>query len=488
MNQAHELESLVEVLARSKLMPELVVIEHADARDMALVLHRRGIAVVIALPGSSAATSRFLDVFYTQLHNGESLVMAVRAAREESLRQGDKVGMQIECYGDANWRFHMHGGDIGGQHKSRRMRLLVTGIDEHFGWLGESVRRVFGQHTEIEFDFLSHDAAITEMANVFGREWPQLDRWDAILFFIGGEQNTVPLRSRNGLEKPSPQEAVYREATRQGKEVIGFVRSAATEFGEPASSESEIAFAEKLMREGQATRFHSRSELLSAAQRCVEQLKTEFASHGEIRQTLRPAAEAPDTVLASGHWVLVAGSGNKSALSKKLTITCKNLGQALALAGLKLVTGGWQGVDEAVARSFADELDRLFIPVDDRLLQVTPNNKSPAFKRGTVVQVQTGIAEYEECVKWASYLVMIGGHGGTERVATFAQKSGCTILPLADTGGDASRFHKQIHALEPDARQPLLDDEMVARLGAAAPEVGGTVVDLILDLQRTRQK
>jgi predicted Rossmann-fold nucleotide-binding protein len=50
--------------------------------------------------------------------------------------------------------------------------------------------------------------------------------------------------------------------------------------------------------------------------------------------------------------VLVAGTGRLSAFSNELKETAQHLGKQLAAHGYGLVTGGWSGVDETVARAF----------------------------------------------------------------------------------------------------------------------------------------
>ena len=110
------------------------------------------------------------------------------------------------------------------------------------------------------------------------------------------------------------------------------------------------------------------------------------------------------------------------------------LGEKLARGGYGLVTGGWPGVDELTARSFARELERESTPLEDRLIQVVVDDKLPAFPAGNLVLVRRGEEEWTEPVKRSDAVVLIGGVGGTWSTGEYALKFGRIVFPLADTG------------------------------------------------------
>lgn len=197
-----------------------------------------------------------------------------------------------------------------------------------------------------------------------------------------------------------------------------------------------------------------------------------------------PSSVEPDT--GRDVWVLVAGTGNKNVLSAKLARTCEAVGRELALGGYRLITGGWRGVDAAVARSFVETLTLKGTSPDGRLLQVVVEGKTPAFDAGEVLTVEKGSAEYAVCVDRASYLIMLGGYDGTEMVAEYALKSGRVVLPVADTNGAARRLHGTISALPAAQRQQGITDDLLERLAAKAPQAGVTVVHIIDELERQR--
>jgi len=238
---------------------------------------------------------------------------------------------------------------------------------------------------------------------------------------------------------------------------------------------------QRVLDEHLLTRVRSRNDLVKAVNRYIDKWRGELHTHGNIVPKTRTQVPGPGD---RDMWVLVAGTGKKSALSKKLANTCQRLGLELARAGFRLVTGGWQGVDEAVAASFAGELDVLQLPVEERLMHVVPSGKVPAFGRGRILTVEQGISEYTECVERARYVVVLGGYGGAERVGNFALGAGCTVLPLADTGGDARLLHYQIYHRDPHERPPLVTQAVLTALREPAPAVATAVGNMMVELDR----
>ena len=152
------------------------------------------------------------------------------------------------------------------------------------------------------------------------------------------------------------------------------------------------------------------------------------------------------------NWVLVAGTGLKTKLSQKLAKTCDTLGIVLARSGYGLINGGWPGVDEAVARSFVHELERTntSIQFDKWLTHVIARGETPTFSPGQIVEVTAGEEEYVESLTRASFVVLIGGAGGTMEIAERAHSAGKVVLPLANTGGDAARYFQRMESRRGD--------------------------------------
>jgi hypothetical protein len=117
------------------------------------------------------------------------------------------------------------------------------------------------------------------------------------------------------------------------------------------------------------------------------------------------------------------------------------LGQLLAEGNFGLVTGGWKGVDETVARSFAHKVDARGLSLEDRLTQVIAETAKPAFPAGNLVLVKRGREEWTEAIRLVDAVVLISGKGGTGKTGRIALDSGKAIFPLADTGGDAMELY-----------------------------------------------
>jgi hypothetical protein len=140
-------------------------------------------------------------------------------------------------------------------------------------------------------------------------------------------------------------------------------------------------------------------------------------------------------------WVLVAGTGSTN-LPPVCVEAAQAVGRLLAEAGYGLVTGGWAGVDYVVAASFVQALaDPPGREPPNWLTQVVPRGSVPDFPGGLVVEVPAGVAEYLLSVRLADTVVLIGGLGGTLRLARQAWEMGKPVLPLAWTGGDAEQAH-----------------------------------------------
>ncbi|RTQ30652.1 CHAT domain-containing protein [Variovorax gossypii] len=185
-------------------------------------------------------------------------------------------------------------------------------------------------------------------------------------------------------------------------------------------------------------------------------------------------------------WVLVAGTGDKSKLSAKLARTCKDLGVGLARGGYGLVTGAWPGVDQAVIRSFVDELelDVPNAPLDARLMHVMTRSRKPPSQAGQLKRVTKGEEEYTESIRHAQFVVLVGGSGGTLEIGERARAAGRPVLPLADTGGAARTFHRLL-TTDQEAPGSEKDTPMNLKvLAAPAPVVVGHVLDMLELLTR----
>lgn len=141
-------------------------------------------------------------------------------------------------------------------------------------------------------------------------------------------------------------------------------------------------------------------------------------------------------------WILVAGTGSKTGtLAARIQFACSALGQELARAGFGLITGGWPGVDELVAKGFAQELGLDDHVLAQRFIQFMTPKQARLSPYGSMATIKPGRAEYSEPIAKCDAVILVGGLGGTLQVAKMADKAGRLVLPLAASGGDAAKFH-----------------------------------------------
>jgi predicted Rossmann-fold nucleotide-binding protein len=179
--------------------------------------------------------------------------------------------------------------------------------------------------------------------------------------------------------------------------------------------------------------------------------------------------------------VLVAGTGKSRAFTDAQRDTAQRLGVLLSQHRCGLVTGGWPGVDDVVARAFADGIQRAGLPLEDYLVQVVRDGATPAFGAGDLMIVHARSAEWTEAIERCDAIVLIGGVGGTRTTGMLGIEAGRLVLPLADTGGDAMEMY--LHMLEhwDDAAMAPVTRKAFQTLSRPAP----TVVDQLPALLAT---
>ena len=202
----------------------------------------------------------------------------------------------------------------------------------------------------------------------------------------------------------------------------------------------------------------------------------ERPSFGKTAETTSPPHSQPQK------WILVAGTGRLSTFSEKLRTTSEDLGQQLALNQFGVVTGGWQGVDDTVARAFAREIAARAYPLEDFLTQIVVDNenKLPAFPAGNLIIVKDGsIEEWTEGIDRATAVILIGGVGGTWRTGELAVERGKPVFPLADTGDDAKKFYMHMLRSWDRIRMPNITRSQFQVVAREAPKVVADVISLL---------
>lgn len=146
--------------------------------------------------------------------------------------------------------------------------------------------------------------------------------------------------------------------------------------------------------------------------------------------------------------VLVAGSAR--GLNEEAKRATRFVGAGLARHGFGLITGAWRGVDEETATAYLRELRAAGLDPVGRYLQVHdrrgwhPLTGFDVADRRLRLDVEGDEASYRECVDRCQAGILIGGLGGTKRVAFELIGSGRPVFPLPLTGGDALEAYAEI--------------------------------------------
>lgn len=187
----------------------------------------------------------------------------------------------------------------------------------------------------------------------------------------------------------------------------------------------------------------------------------------------------PAPSIAPNPWVLVAGTGATRGFSAELETLSRKLGERLMLAHCGLITGGWKGVDEWVARSFADTASKRGFPLEDALLQVIVRTDIPAFTAGQLIFVSKGREEWDEPIRRADIVVLLGGLGGTKETGKRALKMKKPVLPIADSGGDAKEIYVEMLRDWPSLAWMDIPEGDFRRLGRQASSAVEVAAELV---------
>jgi len=175
-------------------------------------------------------------------------------------------------------------------------------------------------------------------------------------------------------------------------------------------------------------------------------------------------------------WVLVAGA-EKWPKGQNLAPWAQEVGAALADARFGLVCGGWPGVDEAVTAAYLKVLEHRAADPARFVRQIIEPDRKPLFDLPTTIKTRSVAESITRSIEAADAVVMIGGAGGTARIGREALAAGLPVLPLPQTGGDASKFFANL-----DQKTPRLKTTATNRLDAFE-----TLQSLSVPLKKIRQ-
>ena len=166
-----------------------------------------------------------------------------------------------------------------------------------------------------------------------------------------------------------------------------------------------------------------------------------------------------EAVLPHGARVAVLGSTDFWHADSERT--CSRIGRLLAgIPGLVLLTGGVQGIGEAVGRNFFQA--RRDSGQEPRVYHVLPEGEE-AWDYGVTVFAGLGMTERREVLGRLSgvFLVVEGGPGAGHE-ADIAAAHGAVVIPVGRSGGYAAALYARMR------RPPAIDAGTWAVLGSSA--------------------
>ncbi len=214
------------------------------------------------------------------------------------------------------------------------------------------------------------------------------------------------------------------------------------------------------------------------------------ASEMDIHQSWTFGIEDSWPLPAKDKWILLAGTGEEK-LPESTRWMAEALGIELAKEGYGLMVGGWPGVDEVGAKAFASQLAAMGISDRERLRQVIETSQAVRYAVGELERLPSPWLSftnswYDEAVKRADALIIIGGNAGTERLRKAAAKAGKPIFPLPATGGVAKETDDAMVAAH--GGTPPLPDAIRARIAdpASATKIAVDVLSALDEILRSR--
>ena len=117
-------------------------------------------------------------------------------------------------------------------------------------------------------------------------------------------------------------------------------------------------------------------------------------------------------------------------------------------------------------------------PIEDALVLVVVRTESPAFAAGQLVFVERGKEEWDEPIRRADVVLLLGGLGGTKETGRRALEMRKPVLPIADTGGDAKEMYIEMLMGWPALGWMGVSEREFQRLGRPASSAIDAAVEL----------
>jgi hypothetical protein len=165
-----------------------------------------------------------------------------------------------------------------------------------------------------------------------------------------------------------------------------------------------------------------------------------------------------DALLPHGPRVAILGSTDFWHADSERT--CAEIGRLLAgVPGLTLLTGGVEGIGEAVGRNFFQARRKL--GQEPRVYHVLPEGE-PAWDYGETLFAGADMTERREILgRLSALFVMVEGGPRAGHEAEVASASGAVVIPVGRSGGYATTLYGRV------GRPPAIDADTWTILGAS---------------------
>ena len=157
--------------------------------------------------------------------------------------------------------------------------------------------------------------------------------------------------------------------------------------------------------------------------------------------------------------------------------TCTEVGRLLtAIPGLILLTGGVEGIGEAIGRSFSQACRERGI--EPRIYHVLPEGEEP-WDYGQTLFAGADMTERREVLgRLARLYLLVEGGPRAQHEVEVAWNQGATVLPVGRSGGYAAALFAQMNRPNP------LDAETWEVLGSSASSAEQTARAVVQVVQR----
>jgi hypothetical protein len=188
----------------------------------------------------------------------------------------------------------------------------------------------------------------------------------------------------------------------------------------------------------------------------------------------------PPPLQRIGKRILVVGTALYQ-LPSPVIHAARAIGQALALAGFDLMSGGCQGVDYLVAEAYVHAVQTRLANVEQRFTQVVQQWRDPAFPGGWIERVNSDSEWTGRVTKSADAVLIVGGMKGAADTARVFMRLQKPAIPLPGTGDAARALWRELSE-QPTEISDLLEALDIPVLTPSDAEFASVMAVAVLDV------